>query len=1186
MSGALETRIASLRGQVRRLLALHGLGRIVAIAVPVVLFACLADYLIHLATEVRLTILVGLVVLLVALAWRHVVGPLVLRFRDLDIALKIEKRWPGLNDRLTSAVQFLELRGQGDSDSLGSPALREATVRQTLIETRSIDFREVVDRRPVYRALFWATAGLAVCGVFYAMAPRSSEIALTRLFRPLSGSQWPKSTHLRIVAAVEKVAKGDPFALEVAAAPGEPIPTSGKVTFAYETGEAVVEPLRSDGKGGLHARIESVSTPFRFSAVAGDDRTEPRRVEVVPPPMLVDTKITIVPPAYTGLGRSILAGGRTQVRAVEGTKLEIVATANKPLASAVLQRGEGPAKEKVAVDRTGRSLSVSFVAAESQPFWIALLDRDGFRDRDPVRFDLRAIKDEAPRVAIDEPVSDRDVPANADIPVRLSLEDDYGLHTSRLVYKVADGSSSETTKQEVKGLWAADGKPGVEPVRRKTVSYLWHLEELKLQPGAVVVFLADALDYRDLPDFKPPKGPNRGKSREIRLRIVSPDQRDNLLNRQRQEIRDEIERIKSMQETARRPVTESRRILERVGKLERPARESLKTAAMVQGQVGSRITNKSDGLERKIDQFLEDMKNFKIDNPEIQKGMESMRAGVDRIRDRHLSPAEQGLSRASKALDDDRDKEKAGGVQADKSKPTGDQAKTALANAEDNQTAIVEELRKMLDGLSEFNSIREMVREAERLLKNQEEAIKQSTAAATRPDIAGKSLENMPPAAKADLENLAARQNELSRNLRDFQAKLEETAERNAETDPLGSAALRDAARKSRDQGTAGKMSEAAEQLAKNQMGEARSGQEKAREDLKNLLDSLKNRRETELARLVKELKKSEEELAALAKRQRENLQKTRQARSIPDKNERKKRLEQLAREQEKIEKELRSRLQRLAKLRADSAVRAGSQAAGKMSKARKNLDDDDAEQAAREEQDSLADLQKAREETKNAREEAEEQLAMEQLAKMADRLRQLGERQDKIVSETVDYDKARLARDRKLTPAQRASVRALARVQDAVKDETESLVERLEGAPVFALTLKRAAESMGIAAERLQGLKTDDDTQRAEKSAARRFKQLLDSLKADPPKPGGGGGGGGGGGAGDGIPTAAQLKMLKALQQEVNTRTEELDEIKRREKTLNDAQLEEIRRLQDEQGTIADLTRDLTKPRKTDGED
>ena len=72
------------------------------------------------------------------------------RFADLDIALKIEERWPGLNDRLASTVQFLHLTG--DDERHGSAAMRAATVRQTIEETQAIDFRKVIELKPVLRA--------------------------------------------------------------------------------------------------------------------------------------------------------------------------------------------------------------------------------------------------------------------------------------------------------------------------------------------------------------------------------------------------------------------------------------------------------------------------------------------------------------------------------------------------------------------------------------------------------------------------------------------------------------------------------------------------------------------------------------------------------------------------------------------------------------------------------------------------------------------------------------------------------------------------------------------------------------------------------------------------------------------------------------------------------------------------
>jgi hypothetical protein len=140
-------------------------------------------------------------------------------------------------------------------------------------------------------------------------------------------------------------------------------------------------------------------------------------------------------------------------------------------------------------------------------------------------------------------------------------------------------------------------------------------------------------------------------------------------------------------------------------------------------------------------------------------------------------------------------------------------------------------------------------------------------------------------------------------------------------------------------------------------------------------------------------------------------------------------------------------------------------------------------------------------------------------------------------------------------------------------------------------LTLKQATEGMETAAQRLQELKTDEETRRAVVAAANRFKQLIESLKPDAPKEGGpqqGGdsGGGSGGGSGDGIPPAAQVKMLKALQQEINERTEFYDELRRRKKELTLEQKADLDRLHEDQGTLADIVRDLTRPKQDDGED
>ncbi len=95
-----------------------------------------------------------------------------------------------------------------------------------------------------------------------------------------------------------------------------------------------------------------------------------------------------------------------------------------------------------------------------------------------------------------------------------------------------------------------------------------------------------------------------------------------------------------------------------------------------------------------------------------------------------------------------------------------------------------------------------------------------------------------------------------------------------------------------------------------------------------------------------------------------------------------------------------------------------------------------------------LADLEDAEEQVAEARKELEEQLAMEQLAKMGDELKALSERQGKMVEDITNYETLRAKREGSLTIAQRNGVRNLGRVQQGLKDESAGLAEKLEGAP------------------------------------------------------------------------------------------------------------------------------------------
>jgi hypothetical protein len=119
------------------------------------------------------------------------------------------------------------------------------------------------------------------------------------------------------------------------------------------------------------------------------------------------------------------------------------------------------------------------------------------------------------------------------------------------------------------------------------------------------------------------------------------------------------------------------------------------------------------------------------------------------------------------------------------------------------------------------------------------------------------------------------------------------------------------------------------------------------------------------------------------------------------------------------------------------------------MSRAQGNLDDDEGNEAAKQEEQALANLEEAQDELEETRRDAEEQLANEQLARMGDRLKSLAERQEKVVSDTTDYEAVRRKSGGKLTIAQRAGVKGLGEVEAGLKEETAEMTESLEGAPV-----------------------------------------------------------------------------------------------------------------------------------------
>ena len=179
------------------------------------------------------------------------------------------------------------------------------------------------------------------------------------------------------------------------------------------------------------------------------------------------------------------------------------------------------------------------------------------------------------------------------------------------------------------------------------------------------------------------------------------------------------------------------------------------------------------------------------------------------------------------------------------------------------------------------------------------------------------------------------------------------------------------------------------------------------------------------------------------------------------------------------------------------------------------------------------------------------------------------------------------------LTRSQALSVHELARLQHSLQTDAARLGQQLSAAGAFELALTGAADDMGRAAESLDQRQTGPPTQEPQRRAIRRLDQLVEALKPEPPAEqkadedntpsGGDNGGKKQGPPGDGLPPLAELKLLKLMQQEINSRIEALQQAAADKPTPE--QLREYAALSKQQGHLADIVLRSVPPAERNAE-
>jgi hypothetical protein len=798
-----------------------------------------------------------------------------------------------------------------------------------------------------------------------------------------------------------------------------------------------------------------------------------------------------------------------------------------------------------------------------------------------------------------------------------------------------------------------------------------HPEGSPLTEGDVLTLQLCADDFDDVTVDKQP-----GRSHEIEIHIINRNALEVVLNQEEAKVQQDLLRLEKLQQEARKKVQDTQNQLQKSGKLQSEDVTRLLDAEQQQQQIRERVGDRQEGLRSEVARILDTLKNNKLPRSGTHERMERVQGALDRLAREELPQIEPRLTNARKEAENQengiqnkqpaqkeeaaREKEKEARIRARQaqdqenaaaeaekqaeSTPDGDpkkeelkkeakQARQAadrlkqeaqqlqkqvdairrgekpdtikdsLKEAKQHQEEVEKTLAELLQALDPFASTAAIKGEAKSLLEEQKRVNQETEKYSDQNrDSLGDDRNELKESQKAQLDKLQEDQKNLQDRMGKLLRQMEQVRDKRREEKDADTAKQLDQAIEQANKGNlAGRMEDARKQIESNRTMQAGKTQRETIDEMKKLVEKLEDRREAELDRLAKKLREKQDQLEDLAQQQEKLQKEVQQARQIADPKAREEALKKLARRQKELKEQAEELARQLSRMRQEHAGQAASQAAGQMEQALKQLERG---QDPDEEQDEALDrLDEAQREVERAKEETEEELAREQAAKAAEEINRLKQRHEALMAEAAAIERAALQekhwRD--------SLLRRLTRLGDNQKElgeETAGLGEKkLAQAQVFGRLLQKTAEVMRQAGasfkerarrgnEEFDDVRPDEQGSRLQQEALRRLDQLLEALKTEPGavmrpagnRGGGGGEGGAGGGGDEGLPPLVQYKLLRSLQAEVNQRTEEFARKHPDASRMTERDQAELQGLRREQKEIADLLDELAQPAEEGG--
>ena len=857
--------LESLRRRVRLLAATYGLGLVLTAAVAGLVAAVSADWLLNLPAVPRAVLVLGAAGGVGYAAWRWLVSPLLARLSLNDVAGRVEQTYPQFQDRLRSTVDILTGR-----DLPGSDVMKQRVVSEATRLTQSLDLSRVVQAKPVWYSSAAATAAVVLLAVLVAgVGSDFTRLALKRLFVPFAAAAWPRTVEIRSVGDVpDRVTVGQRVDVNIKLERGDR--ASRRATIFYQYGDAaghfgpVQQEYMARGDDGVYHATVDARLPESLAAVStgqikiwtesGDGRLDVVPVRVVQRLGLDHVEAAITPPAYAKQPpvRVSLTQPATMTT---GSTVTITAAFNKPLSTsepvtAELLSGHADALRWTAASPT--SVSATFTAAESVRFHLHATDADGLKNTAAEEFELVVRPDQNPTVLIENPRRNEDRTPQATVPVQAVAEDDFDVSALSLVVdRLGDKKHWELPLVDA-GAAVADVQwvrvdttqtAGGGDLVRYRANYTWDLA--KALPGADLK-AGDTLEYflsvRDNYALNGATHPAVA-SGHLRLNIISQEQLNDAVTNELRTAADQVATLKRGQSDTQRQTAELAKAT--AGKPQVDAADAV-AADRLSGQQGT-LASQAKSVATKMADVQKRLDENRSPNADLKNTAKDVKDLMDRAAEGPMKAAATSVAEA-------------------KSAPSTEAREQKFKDAQTDQGQSADTLQKALDRMGNVGSLSRTIEGLRNILAEQQK-VSAETAAAGKATL-GQTPEQMKPEDKAKLDKAAQKQQELADKTAKILDEMAKDAEKLAKSDPSASAAMKQASNTGQQQQVSPNQQKASKAASANQQSQAQSAQKAAELGLQMMMADLREAEKHKLDELNRKLAEVQQQVAVLIRRQ------------------------------------------------------------------------------------------------------------------------------------------------------------------------------------------------------------------------------------------------------------------------------------------------------------------------------